>query len=69
MENTVTIRIDKLTKVALDFFAAKLYAERGRSVTNNDAIFIALTIADPDSVRLAMEASAHKNVDNEDSDD
>ena len=54
----VTIRVSKLTKVALDIFQAKQYAKNGDYMTNDQSILALLKLVDPDSVKTAQEAGA-----------
>lgn len=67
---TVNVRVNRLTKAALDFFAAAHYAQTGVSLTNDAAIMRALELAAPESVEAARKAGAGPdgNVENGDDD-
>lgn len=53
----MTIKIDKITKAAMDIVAAKLYAQTGKSVTNDQLILRLLNEYDPEAVKQAQVAS------------
>lgn len=52
----VTIKVDKITKAAMDIVAAKLYAQTGKSVTNDQLILRLLMEHDPEAVKQAQAA-------------
>lgn len=54
----VTIRVSKLTKVALDIYQAKQYARTGVYMTNDESILELLKSVDSDSVNTARKAGA-----------
>jgi len=53
----VTIKINKVTKAALDIYAAKQYAKTGRALTNDEVILQILQAVDLFAVQQAMEAA------------
>jgi hypothetical protein len=54
----VTIRLSKITKVALDIYQAKQYGKTAEYMTNDQTILALLELVDPDAVRTAREAAA-----------
>jgi len=54
---TVTVKINKVTKAALDIYAAKQYAKTGRALTNDEVILQILQAVDLVAVQQAMEAA------------
>lgn len=55
-KETVTIRIDPRTKSAIDALAATLAVEKGRRVTQSEAIWHAVKTAAPDIAKLMTNA-------------
>jgi hypothetical protein len=60
----VNIRIGRITKAALDMFAAEKYAETGQSYTNDMAIRDLLSQVAPHTIERALAASGGKDDDN-----
>lgn len=60
-DGTVTVRLDKITKAALDIFAAKEYARTGSPLTNSQAIERLLTMVDPAVLELAKSAGDERD--------
>jgi hypothetical protein len=62
---TMTIRISKRTKIALDLFAAKQVLKIGRNLTNDEAIVKLLDEADPDLMERAERLEQEQSEANE----
>lgn len=54
--STVTIKVDHRTKVAMEYFGAKHFAETGEKLTNASIIRMALKLADEETFENAMRA-------------